>query len=444
MKLNPVSGFLMVSFLSLAFGLNIPASEISSSISEKKPVTAGQVITLPAEGNAWITGKAGNVMKMIGKGGIQNWKDAETGFKIWFRNEKPGWAEVSLKARVLAGESTIRAALGNVSKKVRIKGTDFNSIPIGKFLIDEIGYHCIELQGIKKEGDVFADIESIQISGTITEGSLYFVRDDFYWGRRGPSVHLNYQVPEATGNIRWFYNEITIPEGNDVQGSYFMANGFAEGYFGIQVNSFSERRVLFSVWSPFKTDNPREIPEKFRIKMLKKGENVYTGEFGNEGAGGQSYLKYFWKAGNTYQFLLEALPSVEGYTDFTAWFFPPESGKWQLIASFRRPETLTWVKRPHSFLENFNPETGDLSRKGFYSNQWICNSDGKWTELTRARFTADATARKKARLDYAGGSVDNQFFLKNCGFFSETTLIDTYFDRKPNGISPVINFNDLP
>ncbi len=60
-------------------------------------------------------------------------------------------------------------------------------------------------------------------------------------------------------------------------GSYFMANGFGQGYFGIQVNSASERRILFSVWSPFSTNNPREIPDDQRITLLKKGEPVHAG-----------------------------------------------------------------------------------------------------------------------------------------------------------------------
>ena len=103
-------------------------------------------------------------------------------------------------------------------------------------------------------------------------------------------------MPDAVNEIVYFYNEITIPEGEDVVGSYFMANGFAEGYFGIQVNSSSERRILFSVWSPYKTNNPREIPEDQRIRLLKKGEQVHAGKFGGEGSGGQSYRKYLWKA----------------------------------------------------------------------------------------------------------------------------------------------------
>ena len=72
-----------------------------------------------------------------------------------------------------------------------------------------------------------------------------------------------------------------------------------EGYFGIQVNSATERRILFSVWSPFSTDNPKEIPDDKKIKLLRKGKDVHTGEFGNEGSGGQSYLRYQWKTGTT-------------------------------------------------------------------------------------------------------------------------------------------------
>ena len=75
-----------------------------------------------------------------------------------------------------------------------------------------------------------------------------------------------------------------------------MANGFGEGYFGMQVNSENERRILFSVWSPFKTDNPKEIPDDHKITLNKVGQQVKTGEFGNEGSGGQSYMKYNWSA----------------------------------------------------------------------------------------------------------------------------------------------------
>jgi hypothetical protein len=245
--------------------------------------------------------------------------------------------------------------------------------------------------------------------------------------------------------VEWFYSEITVPEGQDVPGSYYMANGFGEGYFGFQVNSATERRILFSIWSPFQTDNPEDIPEEQKIKLLRKGDGVYTGEFGNEGSGGQSYLVYPWQAGNTYRFLLRGHPAADGKsTDYTAWFFAPESGLWQLIASWRRPQTFTYLTGLYSFLENFIPETGVLPRYAHYGNQWIRDSGGQWHELTTAGFSADATARKGNRLDYTGGILNGSFFLKNCGFFDERTEIDTEFKRPPRRTSPNIDLNGLP
>ena len=399
---------------------------------------------IPCEGNGWVVNDLNGNEKMINENGIQNWNSNESVFRIYFKVEKTGSLNIGILAKSLSGSSKLKVTFNNLSREVGISKATLDTVSVGEFNVENPGYQYVEIQGLDKSGEFFPEIESVLIGGDATVGKVYFARDDFYWGRRGPSVHLNFQVPESAGNVVYFYNEITVPENNDVLGSYFMANGFGQGYFGMQVNSPTERRILFSVWSPYKTDNPGVIPEEFKIKLLKKGEEVYTGEFGNEGSGGQSFLKFDWKAGTTYRFLLKGLPTGNDATDFTAWFFAPEIGKWKLIASFRRPKTETYLTHLYSFLENFYTETGNVERRGLYSNQWIYNSENKWVELTKIKFTADATARKESRMDYAGGIENGSFFLKNCGFFSETTPIDSYFERSAKGISPSINFEELP
>lgn len=401
-------------------------------------------IIIPVYGNSWLVNEPMRSDEMITENGIRNWNQESDRFRTYFCVEKTGLIQIAIKAKVISGKSIVKATFRGKSKDISLSNTEFEIVEIGSFQVEKIGYQFLELQGIQKSSAEFAQISELLIGGEATSGAVYYVKDDFYWGRRGPSVHLNYEIPAETGNVRWFYNEMTIPEGNDVLGSYFMANGFGEGYFGIQVNSETERRILFSVWSPFKTDDPNAIPEDHKIKLLKKGPDVYSGEFGNEGSGGQSYRKYFWKAGTTYRFLLKGEPAENNSTDYTAYFFAPEIGKWELIASFRRPQTQTYLKRPHSFLENFIPEMGCITRQVRYTNQWVCNSEGKWTELNRAKFTADATARKEARLDYSGGDNGSFFFLKNCGFFSDKVPFDTWFSRSGSGKAPEINFSQLP
>ncbi|WP_268225670.1 DUF3472 domain-containing protein [Sinomicrobium oceani] len=399
-------------------------------------------IRIPPGGNSWVVNDTGANEDVIFDSGIHNWTDTGQVTRTWFKVTAPGEIYVGLHAKAPTGASVLNVTLDGDTREITLENTDYEDVSIGKFEVENPGYYYVELQGKEKTSDYIADVNEVLIGGSATEDTVYYVKDDFYWGRRGPSVHLTYDVP-ASSDILWFYNEVTVPEGEDVLGSYFMANGFGQGYFGIQVNSESERRILFSVWSPYETDDPSTIPDDYKIILLDKGPDVQTGEFGNEGSGGQSYKKFMWTAGTTYKFLLKGEPSVNNSTDFTAWFYAPETGSWQLIASFRRPHTSTYLTRPHSFLENFRTETGFKSRKGMYANQWVRDVSGTWHELTRAKFTADATARKEARMDYAGGAEGNAFFMQNCGFFSTNTEIDSYHTREASGVPPAVDLSGL-
>jgi len=310
---------------------------------------------------------------------------------------------------------------------------------VSSYNIKDTGYQSLQLTG--------PAVQSITLKGSAVQDAAYVPNDEdnfFYWGRRGPSVHLNYSLPEDI-HAEWFYNEVFVPSGQDVQGSYFMADGFAEGYFGMQVNSPKQRRILFSVWSPFSTNDPAAIPDSLKIALVKKGDGVHAGVFGNEGSGGQSYLVYPWKAGVTYRFLLHAQPLAGNQTQFTAWFRAPEEKGWRLIASFRRPQTQTWLTRLHSFLENFDPEKGDKTRYVLFDHQWVRDEKGNWIAVKKARFTGDNTALKGYRMDYAGGIKGKAFFLQNCGFFSNYTPLNSWWERPadPKETPPDIDVDHL-
>lgn len=402
--------------------------------------------SIPLAGNAFSS-KHIDGSNTITENGIENWKDSKEYFIVYFRISKPGTFQITVEESVeVFGKSEVEFSIQNETKKVTFN-TSKKAVSIGNWKINKEGYVALKIKGISKTGEKFPSINRLTVSASNYEGQFFYVPNNegnfYYWGRRGPSVHLNYQVPENI-NAKWYYNEITIPENKDKMGSYFMANGFGEGYFGIQVNSATERRILFSVWSPFATDDPKSIPENQRIKMLKKGENVHTGEFGNEGSGGQSYLKYMWKAGTTYKFLLQGNPQNDNSTNYTAYFYAPELKKWLLIASFNRPQTHTYLKRFHSFLENFIPEQGDLSRRVLFNNQWVCDEKGNWVEVNSARFTTDNTGSKGYRMDFAGGLENDSFYLKDGGFFDDFTTPKTIFTRPLNNKKPEINFDALP
>jgi hypothetical protein len=399
-------------------------------------------LTVPFGGNAYVTGKTGEGKEQA---------------SIFFRAGQRGDLCLSLKYNA-ADTVSVTASCAGATWRVKLSpGIDVTA-QLGCLKSVDSGYIRVDFQGIelarhtrkqalaKRPEKLGLEALDLIATGSAVAGKAVCVNDfSFYWGRRGPSVHLNFPFPEKE-TIEWFYNEITVHLGQDPVGSYYMANGFGEGYFGIQVNSAAERRVLFSVWSPFKTDNPNEIPEEQRIKLLAKGDKVHAGSFGNEGSGGQSYLIYPWKTGNTYKFLTRAKPDGNGATEYTSYFYTPDEQKWLLIASFLRPQTNTYYRRAHSFLENFFPENGYLSRKARYANQWARTVDGRWLYVGRlAKFSADETARKGARMDYKGGVEDGAFFLQNGGFFSDYTAIGSALHNRENEklTPPEVDFEKL-
>ncbi|MDF2193427.1 DUF3472 domain-containing protein [Paraflavitalea sp. CAU 1676] len=420
------------------------ASPLPADVPPPFSAAASATIQVPLGGNTWAFG--GAERRQVSGNGIERWKNKEVYFITYVRINTPGSMVVKLKASN-AQASQLTMTIAGKKKKVPVGAGVDQWAAAGEWQVKDTGYIAIRLEGESRTGDEFPAISDYEISGTAINTATAYVKNNegnfFYWGRRGPSVHLNYPFADST-QAEWFYNEVTVPVGQDVIGSYYMANGFGEGYFGMQANSATERRILFSVWSPFSTDDPKSIPEDMRITMLKKGEGVHTGEFGNEGSGGQSYLRFPWKAGLTYRFLLRGVPDNNNHTTYTAYFYDPEQSKWMLIASFKRPKTNKHLTRFHSFLENFNPEQGHLERRVLFGNQWIRDVKGNWISLSKAGFTYDNTAAKGYRKDYAGGVEGDKFFLKNCGFFNQYTLYRTSFERTGGSHQPEVDLEKLP
>ena len=426
--------------LYLAFLLLGCQTNSESTIGKPIADTTNFSTQLPVGENSWLEGH--NERGIITSEGIRNWTSLEAEITTYIWVNQTGSLDLGLQLRVPDGQSQLEASFAGKTVKLELENPDTEVISLGSFEISEAGYHPLVLTATNTTGSEIAQIDSLFVGGPAAQG-VQFVEDNFHFGRRGPSVHLRFDIPQEKQAL-YFYSEIEVPEGEDVIGSYYMANGFAHGYFGIQVNSPTERRILFSVWSPYDTQDPNDIPEGYRIELLDKGQGVTTGEFGNEGSGGQSYKVFNWKTDTSYGFLLKGEPADETHTDYTAWFHEPEEDKWHLIASFRRPHTSTYLGNLYSFLENFVPATGDIQRMAHFKNQWMFDTDGNWTEFTTTTFTADATANSGHRLDYAGGVVGDAFFMRNCGFFDDYTEVGSEFTREKSAAQPAIDFKTLP
>jgi hypothetical protein len=404
--------------------------------------------TVPLGGNAFITQPSPTANETIADDGLHNWDSSKTVVSVYFDVQQAGDLQLALIGALSgASHSTVKVSVGGQSHLVNLGSAASGPFDAGSFTVSEPGYVKVDLQGISTDGGYYGDISGLQIGGSATAAGTVFANDpsNFYWSRRGPSVHLGFKAP---ANTEYFYSEINVPVGEDPVGSYYMANGFNVGYFGIQVNSPSERRVLFSVWDP---------PSGGSTTLVRKGPGVITNGFGGEGTGGQSHLRYAWVAGHTYRFLTRAQPDDEGNTLFTSWFADAAAHgqceqhtangncEWHLIATWKYPGVSTYLRGLYSFLESFDPERGYIGRRAAYGNEWVKPAGGAWTEVTSAYYDADPTGLNKQRLDFAGGVIGgNQFYLRNDGFFTPSVKSGQTFTRTANGVPPDVDLEHLP
>lgn len=377
----------------------------------------------------------------ISKQGLVNWNNAKIFSRTFFYPQQTGEIQVSVKLKSPDGDCRLRVQLDNTGKSYEIKAMkndDSAIVPVGSFVIKDARYHYIQINGISKTGEYFPEIISLLISGPAAVNLKYNLSQY----RGAPSTHLWYQYPKDSA-IAWFYNEVTIPVGVNSPNAYYMTNGFSDGYSGIQLNSATERRFIFSVWSNYKTNNPNEIPKDYAVTLIKKGEGVVADDFGNEGSGGHSHLVFPWKQGETYKILIGAKPAGD-HTIYSCYYFAPENGKWELMAVWDKTKTGGKLfSGLYSFVENFGGNGNDFF-KAEYGNQWICTPSGTWIELTKCSLTTTASPFKHQRYDYGAGVENNKFYMFTGGFREMNNLAPhSMIERKPNGVHPNIDFDTL-
>ena len=355
---------------------------------------------------------------------------------FWFGDLKhPGSLDAAVQLRLPAGQkTTLRLSLAGKSADVTAVGdTNLTTLAFGSFEIASPGYQKFTLESLDNTNLQRDDIESLSLRGPATAEAHFNLKSRI----NAASVHLSYPTLAFT-NIDAFYCEVTAVE--DPIWTYYMACGWQRGYLGMQVNSPTERRIIFSVWDSGNEAIDRgKVAVENRTTLVGKGDGVNAGDFGNEGTGGHSHLVYSWKTGEKQRFLITAKLTDPDHTIYSGYFFRPDKKQWMLISSWRAPHDGNYLHGLYSFNEDFVGDNGYLQRKALFGNQWIRTADGVWHEQTVATFSHDGTGRSD-RLDRFMGLEDGQFFLSNGGFIPGYTKFGEKFARPAQGNPPA----DIP
>jgi hypothetical protein len=376
----------------------------------------------PTDGGAWISESAG----------VTGW-DNPAQKVLWFGEIKsPGKLSCSAALRLSAGtETKLRFTVAGTSHDIAVEGTPdgLTNVDFGTFNIAAAGYQCFTLESLNGPGKDAGGVESLELDGPAADGAHF----NLLPRRNTASVHLAYPTSGFT-NIDGFYCEVTATE--TPLWTYFEACGWHRGYFGMQVNSPTERRIIFSVWdSGNEAVSRSKVAEENRVTLMSKGDGVQAEDFGNEGTGGHSHLVYDWKTGSKQRFLVTAKVADANHTIYSGYWFHPEQKRWTLISSWKAPKDGHYLHGLYSFVEDFGGDNGELRRKALYGNQWVHTADGQWHEQTVATFSHDPTG-KADRFDRFMGVEDGQFFLSTGGFTPGFTKFGERFTRPVTGHAP--------
>ena len=402
---------------------------------------------IPIKGNGYYKS---NLKKEVDSDGdeipVNKFRSKQDFLNVYFYPQQKGNIQIGIKIKSNPASASAKVYLDGKGNPITVNfppSIEEATIQVGKFYISTVGYHFLKISDFQVSQNQYPIITSLVVESE--SGNEIKYNKSVHQG--AASTHLRYTVP-GDSTVKWFYTEVKVPK--EVENSahaYYETNGFHSGYGGIQLNSLSERRFIFSIWSLFKTDDPTKIPKDYLVHLNSKGANVFTGDFGNEGSGGHSHLVFPWKVDQTYRFL-SGIKSLKGDSaTYIAFYAGPEDEyQWHLMSEWtqHKTDTKTGFKNLYAFVENFGGN-GDDYFKAYYGNQWVVTPYGNWIELNEAKFTTTANPLKHQRYDYGAGIENNWFYMFSGGFKHLKNINAGDFIKRPlNKVHPKISFESLP
>lgn len=173
----------------------------------------------------------------------------------------------------------------------------------------------------------------------------------------------------------------------------------AGGYCGIQHNSPTERRTIFSIWDTSPALHPT---------VTVADPNTIHNRFGGEGEGGHTHMLWPWNVGETFQFYVHkqpGSPASGNTTDTSYYIYDRTKQAWIHSATISNPNgdkksVSTLGGGLNSFLENFAGKDKATPKLALY-RLWLGTSldtmkcltkaqgDGTWGQLHGAYFLAE-------------------------------------------------------
>lgn len=373
---------------------------------------------------------------------------------MFFYAPGTGRLDMELVVSSSAGDAVLDIEVGGKTNRVEVAASsEEKTYAVGYYDIAQSGYVRVNVRPVSTTADCYPNIKAFRVGNKAinyarekgdTYNEVIFADEEDrniyepHFIRRGPTSSFWWE--DVPADAEYFYSEICVPEGNDIQGTYYVALQGDRFYMGLQPQASADKRcLLFSVWDG-DTANGK------LTTLVNRNSNVTSKRYTHEGCGQQSSMRYNWQTNRTYAFLARVRPEIvdgkaTGASIYTGYFRGDEG--WMFIAEMRRDGVTKYVEKTCAFNENYNPELGWIPRTVKYPAAWAY-SNGEWHECLKMRFAGDKVAQYWIRRDLCGGLDENGCpYICSPGYIDQRTSLQARFTRKPTGVAPDIDFAAL-
>ncbi len=183
-------------------------------------------------------------------------------------------------------------------------------------------------------------------------------------------------------------------------------------YAGVQVLQDGTRAAIMSVWHTYCKDRKDNITT-IVPEVVYQQDTIACQPFSGEGTGIQCIVRYNWKAGVPYRFLLQQSESeTTGNCLIAMWICDLSTMTWSKLIEYDLGIRNTYMNRAVAFLEDYLVETAAEYRDVHLSNFRAWNArTGKWVPATSAVLCQNYNHPGS----YTWGSDDSSFWCMTTG-----------------------------
>lgn len=203
---------------------------------------SAEQLTIPAS-TAYLDPDADGA-RVSAENGVTRWTDPNTAIVWYGQLSQPGKLAVRVQLDLQPQQQCkLQMQVDQQSRQVTVTAAAAGSViaDFGEFTTQKPGYTKFTLTSLTADAAPNVHVQALLLDGTATQDAHF----NLLPRRNAASVHLSYPTERDT-RVAAFYCEMTGLE--DPLWTYYMACGWHRGYFGMQVNSPTERRIIFSVW----------------------------------------------------------------------------------------------------------------------------------------------------------------------------------------------------